>query len=151
MKIKLSTTDTVTPALHTLKKRVRGDKKLFKKIGTDLEASIQKRIARNKIAPDGQRWLPSKKYIKGRGRVSDLGSTLIQTGALRDSIHFYASATQVEIGTNMVYAGVHQMGTKNAGPNRNITIPARPYLGVSTIDENKISSALDGYFKRLLI
>ncbi|MDR3213516.1 MAG: phage virion morphogenesis protein [Azoarcus sp.] len=52
----------------------------------------------------------------------------------------------VVIGTHRSYgtadAGVHQFGTHRAGRNHNVTIPARPFLGLSATDEATVLSII---------
>lgn len=94
--------------------------------GARLLTSVQLRFERG-IGPDGQRW-PMSKAALARG-----GQTLIAKGHLRDSVIYEANATSVSIGTNQVYAAIHQFGGQ-AGRNHALTLPARPYLGLDEDD-----------------
>ena len=49
------------------------------------------------------------------------------------------------MGSNLVYAAIHQMGGKEVGQN----IPARPYLGVSRDDEDDLRRLVTGHLKGL--
>ncbi|GHU01835.1 hypothetical protein FACS1894147_02450 [Spirochaetia bacterium] len=57
-------------------------------------------------------------------------ATLYRRGALHRSIIFNAFPDgSVILGSNLVYAGIHQEGGQ-AGRKKKSTIPARPYMGV---------------------
>lgn len=65
-------------------------------------------------------------------------------GHLRGSIHRVAGRDQVEVGSNLVYARIHQYGGQ-AGRGRKVTIPPRPFLGVDADDAAMILAVLRGY------
>jgi phage virion morphogenesis protein len=66
---------------------------------------------------------------------------LIQSGRLRNSISARRDGSKVAVGTNLVYAAIHQFGGL-AGRGRGVRIPARPYLGISKADEAEIERIL---------
>lgn len=73
------------------------------------------------VAPDGTAWPAS-----GRALATG-GQTLIDTAVLRNSITVQATENQVEVGTNVLYAAIHQLGGK-AGRGKKAIIPSRPFL-----------------------
>ena len=73
------------------------------------------------VAPDGKAWPAS-----GRALATG-GQTLIDTAVLRNSITVQATENQVEVGTNVLYAAIHQLGGK-AGRGKKAIIPSRPFL-----------------------
>lgn len=85
---------------------------------------------RNSDSPYGEQWKP----IKAR-----VGLPLVDTGRLRRSLQQFnigggPDSKYVEIGTNVVYAPVHQYGAIFAragkrGPSR-VVIPARPFMPI---------------------
>lgn len=100
-------------------------------------AQTQRRIQEEKTSPAGAAWAPTS---DGRGALFVTGSHL------SDSISYAASGTAVQWGSGWIGAGVHQFGAtivpKNAKALRfvaggrtvfaqSVTIPARPYLGLS--------------------
>lgn len=124
-------------------------------IAQDLENSTKLRFTDGR-APDGKPWLPlsaatrfsrarkaagGKVYVKNRSRTTAaftrayLGGMqpLLDTGRLRNSITSRASNDFAEVGTATVYARIHQFGGK-AGRGRKVTIPARPFIGMSADD-----------------
>jgi len=50
------------------------------------------------------------------------------------------------VGTNVVYAAIHQFGGK-AGRGRKVTIPARPFLKLTDEDLEKILQTVEEYLK----
>jgi phage virion morphogenesis protein len=90
-------------------------------------------------SPGGKDWEPSK-----RAQATG-GQTLIDTAILRNSITAQASADEVEVGTNVVYAAIHQLGGKTGRAAKTV-LPARPFLpDQESIDWIEIKEALRGY------
>lgn len=58
------------------------------------------------------------------------GKTLTRTGRLARSINYKATAERVAVGTNLVYAAIHQYGGETGAKRARFTMPARPYLYV---------------------
>jgi len=128
---------------------------LMDRIGELLENTTRLRFETGR-SPEGAPWKPSIRAEKEGGK------TLVKDGHLRDSITHRASADRVEIGTNLIYAAIHQLGG-TIRPVRadalvfelpgglglvhakQVVIPARPYLGVSTSDEAAIVRLVDRY------
>jgi phage virion morphogenesis protein len=62
------------------------------------------------------------------GRAAWAGrKVLTDTGTLRRSIYYTATARGLTLATNVKYAAIHQFGGQ-AGRGRKVFIPARPYL-----------------------
>jgi len=104
-------------------------------IGAALEDSTLERFETN-IAPDGTPWLPSERALAQNGR------TLVDTGRLRDSIGYEVTGDELSIGTNVIYAAIHQGGGK-AGRNLATILPARAFLGISDSDQFTIDEILN--------
>ena len=136
---------------------------LLRAIGFALAGSVKARIQAGR-SPDGTPFVPL-----ARGRRRGGSRPLLDTGTLRNSISFAVSGGSVSVGTNLVYASVHQFGatlTRRArskaarpggvtplpgsartnplpGSARTslapvavvVSVPARPYLGVSAEDD----------------
>lgn len=89
--------------------------------------------------PDGQKWAPLadatiKRRLKKYGNAPL--TILRMRGILAGSINYQISGSRLEIGTGGEvedYAAIHQFGGE-AGRNKSVTIPARPYLGFSDTD-----------------
>lgn len=111
-------------------------------VGQTLATSTVARFEAGR-GPDGQPWEPSRRAGREGGR------TLVDTARLRGSITYRASDDGVEVGTNVVYAAIHQLGSAPGG-GRPRGIPARPYLGVDDDDRTAIVDAiLSGLERRL--
>ena len=52
----------------------------------------------------------------------------------------------LEIGSNLDYAAIHQLGGQ-AGKNKKVEIPARPYLKLTDDDFNEILDATKNFLK----
>jgi phage virion morphogenesis protein len=148
----------VEARLGRLASGMRAPVQLMRIIGAVLESSTRVRF-RSNLSPEGRPWKPS---IRAATRG---GVTLTDKGHLRDSITHDADETRAVVGTNLIYAAIHQVGgvirPKAGGyltfkiPGvgwrkvRQVTIPARPYLGVSESDRTEISAQVERYIERL--
>lgn len=111
----------------------------YKNVGEHLLSSVKDNFE-TETAPDGTRWktlsqttrdLRSKKY-------GNAPTTILRaSGDLMNSINMQASDTDVRIGSSLIYAAIHQFGG-DAGRGKKVTIPARPYLGLSAADEDEV-------------
>jgi phage virion morphogenesis protein len=118
-------------------------------------------------APDGSRWATLHPLYasdkRGPGILRESG----MRGGLQGSLTGQVEGNSVVIGSNKIYAAVHQFGAtitpKTAKAlvfrmggqlvtTQRVTIPARPYLGLSARDEETImeaaEDALDAVLRR---
>lgn len=77
--------------------------KPMREIGALLVKSAQDNFQAS-TGPDGTAWTPSARARKEGGK------TLIKTGRLLASVNFQAGPQSVEVGSNAVYAAIHQLG-----------------------------------------
>lgn len=130
---------------------------LYDALAALIESRTRRRIAEEKAGPGGVAWAPwSPAYAESR----HAGQSLLRgEGALLDSIQSIATATSAEIGSNLVYAAIHQAGgttrpheirpkhtkalafgggvfAKVSHPGSKI--PARPFLGLDDEDGVRI-------------
>ena len=154
-------------ALRRLRRFVSGEdmRDAFDEIGARLEASTQHRFE-TETDPQGERWEPSgASYERGPAPGGmgnpDRGQTLTDTGRLRASITRIVGEDMLQVGTNVIYAGIHQFGGKTKPhvirpkrkkalawpggrhPVRKVNhpgsnVPARPFLGLSAGDERAV-------------
>lgn len=133
---------------------------LMESVGEALVSGTLKRFS-DQEDPQGKQWEPSARAAE------EGGETLTKTAALRNSIDYAATSDKVMVGSNLPYARIHQKGGtikpkkakklvfKGRGGKKvavdEVTIPARPYLGVSPDDMKEvretISDFLAGTFK----
>lgn len=132
---------------------------LMSAIGGHLTESAQTRIDHTNIGPDGIQWTMSRR-VQNKG-----GKTLLKSHVLRNSIHFEAGKDFVEVGSDVIYSAVHQLGAavgafgrwehfgsdgeKHSKPLPFGDIPARPYLGVSRDDQSEIASLVQLYLTEI--
>jgi phage gpG-like protein len=76
---------------------------MWEGIGDHLRNKTQDRFESG-TAPDGSKWPPSLRALATGSK------TLIKSGNLKNFINVNASATGVEVGTNVEYAAIHQFG-----------------------------------------
>ena len=74
------------------------------------------------------------------------GQILQVSGQLASSISTQYDDESAVIGSNLDYAAIHQLGGQ-AGKNKKVTIPARPYLQLTDDDFNEILDATEQYLK----
>lgn len=150
--IELKGLDEINRRLANLKYR----RPMLERIGQKLVSDFQLGF-RQGVAPDGSKWLPLK--IRK-------GQPLVDKGLLRRSITPSVTDDQLEIGTNLKYARLHQYGgvikpkkgkyLKFAGRDGNpvfvkkVTIPARPFLGLEERQVKKINRALQVWVEKQL-
>jgi phage virion morphogenesis protein len=131
--------------------------RLLQSIGVEMEAQTQERFDTQE-SPDGNAWKTlaqkTRNYYAGKGWTAR--SILVGEGTLRDSItsEVKGGAWSALVGATMEYAAVHQFGAeikpKNAkalfvpgyGMLQKVTIPTRPYFGVSQNDTKAIEAVV---------
>lgn len=124
--------------------------KAARQVGEALASSTIRRFSEQRD-PSGRPWKPlsavtvfgSLSFTK-KGQVTKRSERqargrliLIQSARLRNSISSNVAGTKAYIGTNVKYARIHQMGGM-AGRGKKVSIPARPFLGVSENDQEEI-------------
>lgn len=115
-------------------------------IGAGFVAAISRRHE-TQTDPDGRAWAPNR-----RG-----GIVLTDSGRLARSWTYRAAPDQVEVGSNVVYAAVHQTGAtirpKTGKALRfqvagrwatvaEVTIPARPILGIGPAERTVVGDVV---------
>ena len=74
------------------------------------------------------------------------GQILQVEGKLAASINTYYDNDSAVIGSNLEYAAIHQLGGQ-AGRNKAVEIPARPYLFLTDSDYDEIKHEIKNYLK----
>lgn len=138
--------DALTAAYTALNGQLSG---LNQSIADELYGSTKARFI-DKKAPDGSTWddlSPLTKQLKGNDNI------LVDSNNLLDSITRYYTDSSAVVGTAADYAPTHQFGAtirpkngqylrfgnKNGGASlTSVTIPARPFIGISAEDEREI-------------
>lgn len=159
--VKIDGLDAVRERLNEVAKRMENLSPIMKAIGERITRQTWERFNAGGPAPDGSPWAkPKSPNPKRRG-------TLRVTDMLRDSINYrLRGSNAVEVGTNLVYAAIHQFGGRTsprtilpsrkkalfwpgaAHPVRSVkhpgsVIPARPFLGVSADNSAELLGLID--------
>lgn len=95
--------DEAQAALREAMQRAADPRPMFDTIGASLVTSTVRRFETG-TAPDSSVWPPSIRAL------AEGGKTLVDSARLMRSITFVASSRGVEVGTNVVYAAIHQFG-----------------------------------------
>ena len=139
---------------------------VLKDIGERLVPSTKARFV-SQTSPDGVPWKPVNPDYAKEKEEQGFGSSILTRGRdLRDGIHSQVDASSVEVGSNKIYARIHQLGgtikpkadrkTENGRPaalvfsiggrivkRASVTIPARPFLGLSADDREEIEAIIE--------
>ena len=133
--IKVSVDDAVVRrALDGLQARGEDLTPAMDEIGAALVSSVLDRFERG-ADPDGTPWTPLRRALEQGGQ------TLIDSGRLRGSITHVAASDRVTVGTNVIYAAIHQFGGR-AGRGHRTVLPSRPFLGLSEGDIDEVRAIL---------
>jgi phage virion morphogenesis protein len=150
--------------LDRMRKLADVDKKgINSTIASGVRSSTVRRFKTQK-GPDGKKW---KQSIRAN---TEGGVTLVKTAGLRNSIKTTSDSTGFAVGTNKIYASTHQLGAKDrritirAKTSKglifkidgnwirkkkvtvNVSIPARPFLGLDDEDYDMIKDTLKDHF-----
>ena len=74
------------------------------------------------------------------------GQILQVEGKLATSINTFYDDDSAVIGSNLDYAAIHQLGGQ-AGRNKSVSIPARPYLKLTDSDYKEITQEIEKHLK----
>lgn len=136
--VKVENAQAIGRALVGLQLRMRDLRPVLREIGASLLTSTQRRFE-DEQAPSGAPWAP----------ILRSGAILRDSGRLYQSLTYAVGQSQVEVGTNVVYARIHQLGGK-AGRGRKVTIKPRPYLGLDDADRRELLEIVNDYVRGAL-
>lgn len=105
----------VTIALGRFRLSLAENEQLMTEIGASQLASVY-RTFRDQGSPSGS-WAPlAASTVRSNPKIYGAGhKLLVRSGRLRNSIAVSAQPGRVVIGTNLVYAAVHQFGSRDRG------------------------------------
>jgi phage virion morphogenesis protein len=129
--------DSIAARIAELQKLDRDT--LAEEIGAEVESQTRRRLSEEKTDPDNQAWPEwSSAYAKTR----QSGHSLLESGGdLINSIQSITQEDQVETGSNLVYAGIHNEGGDiKFKRGHSITMPQRQYLGFSAENKQDINA-----------
>lgn len=156
--------DEAKAAFGRLERAVADTTRIMRAVGAGLVTSTQDRIDAGH-GPDGEAWPAlNPVYAAGKRGPGILRESAMR-GGLQGSLTYRAAPAQVQVGTNKIYGAIHQHGgviTPKSGGRlvfrlgnrivraKSVTIPARPYLGVSIEDREMIMDVIEGALARAL-
>lgn len=124
-------------------------------LGRLVQEQTRRRISSEKTSPGGAAWPANRQGT----------SILVQSGALMNSIDYSVGGDTAQIGTGLIYAGIHQHGgvitPKSAKAlvftagnalvfAQSVTIPQRQFLGISADNEQELKEATEEWVEGLL-
>ncbi len=158
----VTATDDISRALKALAEKDGGmARAALKNIGELLVRRTRARFAQA-IGPDGKAWTPLNPGYAAAKRGAGI---LRESGQLASSIVWQMDGDALRIGTNKVYGAIHQFGGRIMPRNaqalmfrlggkiviaRAVTIPARPYLGISASDGEAIIGVIEDHVEMIL-
>jgi len=148
--------EAVTQALKRMRRSMADPAPALKEIGEHLQVSVDERF-RTETDPEGRPWEPLSPFTRANKKNDKI---LTERGGpgLRGSIHYRVSDGVLEQGTNKIYGAIHQLGgtIRAKGGSlaigdpdgafalvKQVTIPARPYLGLSDSDREAVREILE--------
>ena len=146
LKIRVVGSDAVSRALADMEGRVTDMTPLMQAIAASVEKQTKDRIVSIKEGPDREYWPDwTKRYRETRHSQH---SFLEGWGHLRDTVVGDADADSAVVGSNLVYAAIHQFGGSDNMPPGPAGIPPRPYIGISDENELEILEIIEEYMMR---
>lgn len=151
--VQLSGFETIEQALARLNP-FQGEH-LLEALARLIRESVRERLIAGGPAPDGSAWAPN---LEGRRPI------LHRSGALARSIDYAVSGMQAIVGSGLIYSAIHQFGgtilPKKADRlsfrignrqvfARKVSMPARPYIGLSGDDRAELVQAAGAYLRSL--
>ena len=134
--------------LKKLISKVQNLRPLMKNISGIMMDSVEENFEKEG-RPDKWQEL-AKSTIKQRRKKGHWPGRILQVrGELASSITSYYDSDSAVVGTNKVYATIHQFGG-DAGRGKKVKIPARPYLKLTEKDLAVINNAITKYLNSKL-
>ena len=133
----------VESRLLDLAQRSENLRSLMKNIAGIFAYSTEENF-KNEGRPD--KWTElSESTIKQRTKNKQWPGMILQiSGQLASSVNTYYDNDSAVIGSNLEYAAIHQLGGQ-AGRNKSVEIPARPYLKLTDEDFEEIIAATQNF------
>ena len=135
----------VESRLLDLAKRSENLRPLMKNIAGIFAYSTEENF-KNEGRPD--KWTElSESTIKQRTKNKQWPGMILQiSGQLASSVNTYYDDDSAVMGSNLEYAAIHQLGGQ-AGKNKSVEIPARPYLQLTPDDFEEILSMTENFLE----
>ncbi|MBF0445089.1 MAG: phage virion morphogenesis protein [Magnetococcales bacterium] len=116
---------------------------LTEALAAEGESQTRRRIAEEKEAPDGTAW---EEWSDSYAETRHGGHSLLEgEGDLLDSINAFVDGETAHVGSNLIYAAIHQFGGAEVGMDY---IKPRPYLGFSADNSDDLVGVVDDWLDR---
>ncbi|MEI7475371.1 MAG: phage virion morphogenesis protein [bacterium] len=129
--------------LNKLAEKSQNLRPLMKNIAGIMQDSVEENFEK-----EGQKWTPlSESTIKQRKKKGYWPGRILQRrGELAASITSKYDENSAVVGTNKVYAAIHQFGG-DAGRGKKVKILARPYLKLGEKESVEIIKGIQNYLQ----
>lgn len=136
----------VQRALGALLMRTASLQPAFEEFGNYEVSATQHRIE-HEVTPEGARWpelapITVRKRVSKRGPMRGPDHMLRVKNFLFSSLTYIASALDLAVGSNRIYAALQQLGGTDDMKGGAAHVPPRPYLGLSRDDEQELGAVL---------
>ncbi len=145
--IRIEINDTAFRAtLQRIHARLSNPRPLMAGIANLMLEAVEDNFEQERNPETGAKWpsLSQSTQDARQKKGSWPGKILQVSGSLASSVSQSYGDDFAAVGTNKVYAPIHQFGGK-AGRKHAATIPARPFLGLSQQARQDIIEAVEGY------
>jgi len=144
-------------AFKRLQKSSGGSSAMMRAVGMGLVGNVQRRLGSGVLAAGWPALNPA--YAAGKRNRN----ILVESGGLRGSLSEEAGKDYARVGTNKIYAAIHQFGgvirPKGSGhlafalggsfvKAKSVTIPARPFLTIEKEDEEMVRDIIFHYLQK---
>lgn len=156
--LKITVDDTeLQKALTKAKAKLGSTKPLTAGIASLMLEAVEESFDKETDPNTGQKWKPLSPLTKEqRSKRGHDGKILQVSGALASSISSSYGDNHAVVGTNKVYAPVHQFGAVIRAKHKralsfggvmrsSVTIPARPFLGISQQTQDEINNLIEAW------
>ena len=136
IKVEVQGLDEVHQILQRISQKTTDKQDLMRNIAETMKSAVQQNFQ-----VGGRPAWEQLKYRKGM--------PLVNTGVLLKSISGVYNNDEAVVGTNEPYAAIHHFGGE-AGRNKKVTIPKRPFLQLTEQDKSDILEDVKAYYKDLI-
>lgn len=152
------TDDTLTAGIERALRAAADFTPAMEAIAGHLEAAVAERFEGERD-PLGKSWIRSLRVAIHGGKTLD---RQLPESLLRGSFESSFDATTASVGTDIVYAAIHQFGSRGTASvptytrkdgakvkahTRRMNTPARPFLGFGPADSDAIVGILSGHLQ----
>ena len=120
-------------ALDSLARRAGDLNLVLRDIGEELLNRLDDRWDAA-VSADGTPWTPLSEATLAQKRRPDI---LVESDRLR-RLAYKVRGGGLAVGTNVIYGAIHQLGGEAGRVAHRVTLPARPFLGLSEDDRSHI-------------